>query len=352
MSAPLGPFRSFRLPGEDITWAGECLWTGNLCLGTESGKLVFFQGEESEYKTIEREVSEEAVNEVAFWQDIIGVSTRNEVLFFRGPHPDPGLSLIARSPNGSHGITVTPRGRFLAPMGTEGILCFDSFSRNAWFDRPANGLRNYYRVAYVGECNGKEILACATRLDGLARIQLDAARASRVVTLTAASVDLIDACPLQCDEWPFAVAGLSLDRSIVFVRDLLALDRTDPRRLRFDQVRGTPYCLLYAQGSIVLLTSEELVIFPDLASRFLRGEPFSKPVPAHHSSIQAVEAYVMSDRDLVVITDDGVRVSELCPTAACGVVESPSRGNLSITDWSDTQDLLLAVATDWVPLVA
>ena len=44
MSALLGPYRTLPIPGEEITWAGECPWTGMLCFGTESGRLVFPTG--------------------------------------------------------------------------------------------------------------------------------------------------------------------------------------------------------------------------------------------------------------------------------------------------------------------
>jgi hypothetical protein len=213
-------------------------------------------------------------------------------------------------------------------------------------------MRNYYKVVYLGESDGNEILACATRTDGLARIEIDASNANRVVNLTALSVDLIDVCSLRSEECPFAVAGLSLDRSLVLVRDILALSEENPRRLRFDGLRGTPYSLLYALGHILLLTSAEIVIFPNLASRFLAGEALDHPVDAYHSPVQAVEAFIASERYLMVVTNEGVRVSEILPSALTGNGRVSTGDNVKVPDWTDTQEILRSLPTEWASLVA
>jgi len=356
MSLPLGPYRSFNIPGEEITWAGECPWNDRYCFGTESGKVVFLVGSDAGQPELATEsVSNEAVNDVAFWKNLVGITTRSEVQVYRGPLSEAGLSLVGGLPSGAHGIVATPRGRLLAPMGIEGLFCFDgarASQSQGWIDRPAQGVRNYYKVVYLGESDGNEILACATRTDGLARIELDATNTSRAVSLTAPSVDLIDVCPLRSEEWPFAVAGLSLDRSLVFVRDILGLSEENPRRLRFDGLRGTPYSLLYAVGHILLLTSAEIVIFPDLASRFLAGEALDHPVAAYHSPVQAVEAFIASESYLMVVTGEGVRVSEILPVGLTGDGRVSTGGNVKLPDWTDTQEILRSLPTEWASLVA
>jgi hypothetical protein len=207
-------------------------------------------------------------------------------------------------------------------MGIEGLYCFDGEQDpqgQGWIERPAEGVRNYYKVVYLGECEGKEIFGCATRADGLSRIQFDEANTNRILSLAAPSVDLIDATSLRSTECPFAVAGLSLDCSLVLVRDILSLDEQDPRRLRFDGLRGTPYSVLSAQGHILLLTSAELVILPDLASRFLDGDRLDRAVHTYHTPVEAVEAFIASDRYLMVITDEVPILSARAPRV------SPSR---------------------------
>ena len=357
MSLPLGPYRSFSIPGEEITWAGECPWSESYCFGTESGKVIFLVASDDGQPELlsESKVSNEAINDVAFWKNLIGITTRSEVLVYRGPLSEAGLSLISGSLSGAHGIIATPRGRLLAPMGTEGLFCFDGEHASeslGWIDRPAQRVHNYYKVVYLGESHGNEILACATRADGFTRIELDAAGANRVVSLSAPSVDLIDVCPLRSEEHPFAVAGLSLDRSLVFVRDILALSEENPRRLRFDGLQGTPYSLLYAVGHLLLLTSAEIVIFPDLASLFLDGEPLDHPIDAYHSPVQAVEAFIVSERYLMVVTDEGVRVSEIHPVALAGNGRVSPDGNLNVPVWTDTQEIPRPLPTEWASLVA
>jgi hypothetical protein len=165
-------------------------------------------------------------------------------------------------------------------------------------------------------------------------------------------VDLIDATSLRSTECPFAVAGLSLDCSLVLVRDTLSLDEQDPTRVRFDGLRGTPYSVLSAQGHIFLLTSAELVILPDLASRFLDGDRLDRAVHTYHTPVEAVEAFIASDRYLMVITDEGVRVSEIFAMPSGGNGQPPTGQRFDPQTWRDTQERPRLLPTDWGMLVA
>jgi hypothetical protein len=83
MSLPLGPYRSFSIPGEEITCAGECPWNNRYCFGTESGKVVFLVGSDAGQPELTTEsVSNEAINDVAFWKNLVGITTRSEVLVY------------------------------------------------------------------------------------------------------------------------------------------------------------------------------------------------------------------------------------------------------------------------------
>jgi hypothetical protein len=353
MSLPISPYRVISFPDEEITWAGECPWNSGFCFGTVSGKLLF--QDESDKDSIEVKLADEAINDVAFWKHLVGVSTPSEVLIYTGPLNGDRLSLMTGDNRGAHGIIATPRGRFLAPMGTEGLFCFDGElgpQGRPWIERSGEGDRNYYKVAYLNESEGREILACATRSDGLARIRLDADNPQRVFSLAAPSLDIIDVTSLRSVAWPFAAAGLGLDRSLILVRDILALDGENPERLRFDHLRGSPYSVLCVDGHIFLLTSKELVILPQLGSRFLDGEPLDTPLHAYHSETQAVEAFIVGNKRLMVVTDEGIRFADILRPSSFDLEQSTADKGLVGTSWCDIQETPRHVPATWTQLVA
>jgi hypothetical protein len=353
MKAPVGKYRPFTFPGEQITWAGENPWNRGFCFGTESGKLLFLaEVDQSKYEVIETEVCDEAINDVAFWKDIVGVTTRSEVRIYRGVPSMGKLDIMGGLSSGAHGITATPRGRFLAPMGTGGLYCFDSElgpQETSWVEGSAEGIRNFYKIVYLGESEGTEVLGCATRADGLARIQLDSTKTRRVSSLTAPSLDLIDVASPRAAKWPFAVVGLSVDRSLIFVRDILDFDRQNPERLKLEELLGTPYSLMCARGHVFVLTSEEIVVLPNLGARFLDGQPLDAPLNAFHSPVQAVDAYVVGEKDLMILMDDGVRVSEISPMDSAGNARHSSGEFLDSQAWSDAHTIPRLVSTQWIP---
>jgi len=65
MIPPLVERRSLRFPDHEITWAGECPWTGGFCYGTEGGKLLIVPNDgQDKFDLLSIKVSEEAVNDV------------------------------------------------------------------------------------------------------------------------------------------------------------------------------------------------------------------------------------------------------------------------------------------------
>jgi hypothetical protein len=355
MKAPVGEYRRFRFPGEEITWAGENPWSKGFCFGTESGKILFLAEvgqSESEYEVIESEVCDEPVNDVAFWKDVVGVTTRSEVRIYRRAPSMGKLDIMSGLSSGAHGITATPRGLFLAPMGTGGLYCFDSKQGSqgtGWVEECPQVVRNYYKIVYLGESAGTEVFSCATRADGLARIQLDSTNTRRVSSLTAPSLDLIDVATPQAAKRPFAVVGLSVDRSLIFVRNILEFDQQNPERLKLEELLGTPYSLMCARGHVFVLTSEEIVMLPHLGARFLDGQPLDAPLRAFHSPVQAVDAYVVGEKYLMIVMDEGVRVSEILPTNTAGNARVASGEFLDAQPWSDSQTTPRLVNTQWIP---
>ena len=166
MSLPTGPFHTFTIPGEEITWAGECPWTARYCFGTASGKIVFQVPDEADEleSTTKFQVSDLPVNEVAFWKELIGIATSGAVLIYRGPLQERELTRIAGWPGRARGMIATPRGLMLAAMGSEGLFCFDggdAAGDQGWLEHPSESVRDYHKVIYMGERDGNEILACA-----------------------------------------------------------------------------------------------------------------------------------------------------------------------------------------------
>lgn len=145
MSLPTGPFHTFTIPGEEITWAGECPWTARYCFGTASGKIVFQVPDEADEleSTTEFQVSDLPVNEVAFWKDLIGIATLGAVLIYRGPLQERELTRIAGWPGRARGMIATPRGLMLAAMGSEGLFCFDGVDAagdQGWLEHPSESV--------------------------------------------------------------------------------------------------------------------------------------------------------------------------------------------------------------------
>jgi len=262
------------------------------------------------------------------------------------------LDIMSGLSSGAHGIAATPRGLFLAPMGTGGLYCFDSKQGprgTGWVEESPQVARNYYKIVYLSESAGSEVFSCATRADGLSRIQLDGTNTRHVSSLTAPSLDVIDVASPHAANSPFAVIGLSVDRSLIFVRDILEFDQQNPERLKLEELLGTPYSLMCARGHVFVLTSEEIVMLPNLGARFLDGQPLDAPLQAFHSPVQAVDAYVMGEKHLMIVMEDGVRVSEIPPIDSAGNARYSSGQILDSQSWSHTQTIPRLVSTQWIP---
>jgi hypothetical protein len=303
--------RSLRFPGHEITWAGECPWTGGLCFGSEDGVLLFpgIQPENPDrVGTIK--ASGEAVNGAAIWREYVGVSTRGDVnLYRRGPAPA-AISPVASIPNGAHGIVATAAGRFYAPMGPTGLWRLDAGrieAGNYTIDRALDAV-NFYRVFPLESSAEVDLLACAARASGLLAISSKENR-SEVRGLVSPGMDFIDVCSIATAESPRAVAGLSLDGSVVLLRDILA--PAPPKTFPLAGLRGTPYSVLSGGGLLFILSSEELVAFPDLIAWYVDDEPHDRPFRYRSTPIRAVDAFVASGKHLILVLDDEILLSEI-----------------------------------------
>jgi hypothetical protein len=354
MNGHLSQGRRHKFPGDEITWAGECPWTDNYCFGTENGEVLFHEdAAPGQFSYLRNKLAEEAINGVAFYKEFVGVSTRSELLLYR-KSPGGGFERRVQGPGGAFGVLATQSGQFLAPMGTDGIFCIDKLGSDrprGWFDNAANTQLNFYSLAYLGKCADQEILACAARNDGLLTIRFDMDDVqNQIIGLTAPNIDFIDACPLNSRQWPYAVAALCHDRSLIFVRNVLTED--NPRTLRFDEFRGTPYSILSAQGHIFVLTSSDIIVIPDLASRYLNDEQLDRPIHFRHKAVRAVDAFVLRGHDLVILTDDEVNIFEITALVPVSRDSSGAQKSHDSQNWDEIEGIPAIVSTTWGSLVA
>jgi hypothetical protein len=354
MSVPLIGSRMHRFPDDGITWAGECPWTRNYCFGTENGELLFYKDDSGGPFTDRRKIAREAINGVAFYQDLIGVSTRSEVNLHRLLPGEGRFQQIHEWEGGAHGISVTPDGLFVVPMGTAGLSRFQAGQNSpsrASFEDAKEASLNYYALTNLGRSGTEDIFACTARTDGLLTIKIDKdSLSSSIMGITSSKVDFLDVCSIRSPEWPFAIAALCLDRSLVFVRNVLSEEQ--PQSLRFYGFRGTPYSILSADGHLFVLTSRELVVIPDLASRFLNEGKLDGPIHYGKRPIDAVDAFIAFGRNLMIVTDEGVSVFEISTIVLESSEPKGVKESLELQNWDGVIDNPTAVATPWDHLVA
>jgi len=340
---------------DEITWAGECPWTGNYCFGTENGKVLFYK-DNGDGPCLHRSeiLAEEAINGVAFYKDLIGVSTRSEVILHRSLPCEGGFELIAAGPGGAHGISATPNGLFVAPMGRAGLFCIEARPNSPpkeWFEHAGEATLNYYALSNLGRSGSKDVFACAARTDGLLTIQIDKdVPPNPTVGMTSPKVDLIDVCSIRSPEWPFAVAALCLDRSLIFVRNVLSAEQ--PQTLRFEEFRGTPYSILSADGHLFVLTSREIVVLPNLASRYLNEEKLDCPIHYRKRPVQAVDAFITYGKDLMILTDEGVNIFEIPKLVREGSEPISGKEASEPQNWDEGIDVPAQVPIIFSPLAA
>ena len=352
MSPPLVEGKSFPFPDQDITWAGECPWTGSLCFGTEDGELLLCRQVGNGVLLIlpPIKVANGAINDVAFWKEFVGISTPSEVVFARKSPSGDRIEPVIRTPDGAHGVLATPAGHFFAPMGTAGLLRVDANKipvGGVTIDKPDQATPYFYRLIYLGKAADQEILACAARTSGLLMIRSDSDHMD-VVELASQDVDFVDVCSMDSPEWPHAVVGLSWDGSLIFIRDL---SQAQPQALRLEELHGSPYSILSTDGHLFVLTSKRIVALPNLLTRYLQGDRLDHPVPCRCTPIQAVDAYVSYGKHLLIVMDKEVRSFEIARLVQPGVEPSIGNGPPDLRDWGESELKLSPVQPSWESVV-
>ncbi len=299
----------------DVSWVGECPWTSNLCFAGEDGSLFFLPepGADEGSRPISVQPATDTINSVAFAGEFIAVSSRNEVLVGkRVTGKGPRLEFFPHSfIGGAHGIEASHAGAFLAPIGDLGllILTHDDHQANAQIAWHQDARLNFYRLIRLGNGPDGEVFAVASRRDGLAAVNFTGGTLSGpMIHHRFRGHDIVDVCSLNDPRYPLAAACVSRERAIFLMRDVLGTEA--PVTLNYGGLDGTAYTLLSAQGHLLLLTDQELIAFPDLAARFLRGDPLDRPLAIVSSPVNAAEAFLLGDHSVLLIEEDST-VAEL-----------------------------------------
>ncbi len=323
MTSVLVEGRSLRLPGHEITWAGHCPWTSGPCFGTEDGEILVCRASTGDaLDVLPYHFSNEAVNGVAFWRDFVGISTRSDVVVARRGQTEP----VIKAQEGAHGILALHSGLFFAPMGISGVLRIEpgaSPGRRLAIERPSHGQINFYKLVALDDQGPGDLMACASRNDGLLSIRAVGDAALDIRGWASRHADFIDVCSIASDDAPRAVAGLCLDGSLVLLRDLLAEE--EPRTIRLAGISGTPYSILSAGGNLLVLTSQMLISVPDLLPWFLGGGHSDGEPNYRFTSVQAVDAFLISPSQVAIVLDDEVRLLDF-PVASHASESRASNG--------------------------
>lgn len=298
--------REIRIPGFEISWAGEYPFDHKLCLGSYDGALIFTTMEgDSPTRPFPVSKGSQSVNGVAFLAGSMAVSTPSEVTFL-------GLTATGTAARGrcvydggAHDVVATSSGYFVAPLGLEGLLLMkpdtDEYQRMSRSCVQEQAFY-FYKVAALGASPSGDVLVCAVRGDGFATVVRDKS-SSRFAFYSAPGIDVIDVCSLRSERSPFAAALLGIDGWLHLIGDVL--DPHQVHSLRLDRLQGSAYRILCALGHILILTSKSLYFFENLATKSLRAGQGSGPVPFRCIDMEAVDISLASSHELFGFMPDG-----------------------------------------------
>jgi hypothetical protein len=239
-------------------------------LGSVDGKLLFTNQDFSKRIPGKGNGSRsgEAINGVAQVGMWTAVSTRTEVNIWATTKPN-GIYL----PRGAHGVSVSPSGYFIAPLGPAGILTARPYEEGVSFaaQTPGDGSLYVYRALCLRSQSGTDVLVGAARKSGMVAGVFSAGQDANAMKIARFDgVDVIDICPLSPTSDSLAVALLGRDGSIILCRDVLH-DGTI-KTFKFQSIQGVGYRILSRLGDIYVLTSRGLYVLGRLGSRFINGE--------------------------------------------------------------------------------
>jgi hypothetical protein len=290
----------------DISWAGANPFGEGYCFGSEDGRFRILTTDG--LGTLPEQVipSCESVNGIAFVGWFMAVSTRCEVVF-RDLDPRSSKNGTNTYKGGAHGILATSAGGFVAPLGVNGLLRVPEigdtevrFLVNAIRDNP-----NLYQLALLHGNGTRDFIAAAARKDGIYTFDLNSeinnGRPGPSVYFRDPRLDIVSLCSLGSRDWPYSLAGLGTDGSVLLFRDIQAKEQ--PARFRISNMLGSPYTILQSQGHLFVLTSEALYSCANIAKKFLAREINCGLDLAGVEELRAVDVYAVGDEILVEMAD-------------------------------------------------
>src|SRR5207302_10296307 len=97
-----------RIPGFEISWAGQDPWNRGFCFGSEDGRIKFTKVDSlAGQGPFSAADSGEAINGVAFTNDVMAVSTRSEVAFWSIPYSEKASIRFGEYDGGAHDVIST-----------------------------------------------------------------------------------------------------------------------------------------------------------------------------------------------------------------------------------------------------
>jgi hypothetical protein len=225
---------------------------------------------------------------------------------------------------GAHGVIASEEGRILAPMGSDGLLIIrpsDNGPPTSTILMPDGATPYFYQTIQIGTSEkGKEWFASACRDDGIVLIPIGPDREngefelmSKTNPRTGKVEDIVSLCSLHRPGHPYALALLSIDKTIYFTTDVRTVAFTG---IALDRMDGTPYSIHSAQGHLFILTSEKLYVMKDVAERAIHDpKGFSRdPIKSFSLEADAVDCSIVANEYLILAHDHHLtvnRVSEL-----------------------------------------
>lgn len=294
---------SYRYPGVEVTWAGECPLTGGLCFGTESGGiLVPLPDATGEAAWLVNDLGD-VVNAVAFGDSYCVASTPSRVAIvdlFSG-------EVLQVLSGGAHDVVSLDGDRFLLSAGIGGMRIVSVRNRQVYVtehsdqDRPTY----FYLATRLANRPNEILVAIAARQSGM--LSATISRSSDNVTIAAhlfPESDIVSVVGIPRDEFACGAVGLDADANLLVTRDIL---KERPTQIRFSEMPGRAYTIRFVGPHLALLTSKAIHLIHDFSSQISRIVAGScTGTRTAVAPVQASEIYVAFDRYLLVELDNEI----------------------------------------------
>jgi hypothetical protein len=257
-----------------LTYAMHCPWTDALCFGTSDGSLIFpLPDALKHFPAFDRG----PINGLAFAGTFFSASTPDRVSVYRHASFDEATQIIPTFNGTVHDLIATPRGTFVATLGLNGLFFVDvdQGRPESSICRVRGEVPHFTRGAYVGETEKNDVLVFACRSNGLAGlVRSVGGQAGRMFDYPLTGCDVIDVSSIARSEWPFAIAAVVSDGTILLSRNIL---QSPLRRLSLFDSPIDARSIVCVDGHLFMLTSRSIITVPEFASRFLADELLEEP---------------------------------------------------------------------------